>query len=64
MAAAADFHLQAGVLGAKNGSLDMGFSGGGDNDEGFGCGRCIEPFVSDVRLKNCSVGRIGLGVNY
>ena len=48
MATAADSGLYADVSRANDGRRDLGFIGGGDDDQGFWCGRCVESLVSDI----------------
>ena len=52
MAATSDSDLYADVSRANYGGRDLGFIGGGDDDQGFWSGRCDESWVSDIRLKN------------
>ena len=48
MATASDSQLYAEVSRADNGGLDLGIIGGGDDDQGFWCGRLVESLVSDI----------------
>ena len=52
MATTSDSQLYADFSRANYGGLDLVFVGGGDDDQGFWCGRCLESFVSDIGLKN------------
>ena len=48
MATASDSRLYADVSRTNYGGRDLGFIGGGDDDQGFWCGRCVESLVSDI----------------